>query len=564
MGNAKILEFNRPAEFYSRTAQKMTESSNYLGALSMMRHALEKDKDNAEYTMQMAEILTGLGKYEESNSLLFDLLLHSDDLRNECFFGMGCNFIGLNDFEKAQESFEKYMDEEPYGEFSEEVEDFLMLFDDAMEYEDQFLEDAQDREYQKLAQQGKHLLDNGDYQEAVNVLCKIDTNNPELLFARNNLALSYYCIKELDKAIEAAESVLSVDENNIHANCNMAIFLMEKGEKAQAEKYLNNAQSQPLEAQDDIFKVAITLCELKRHEEALQYLGNFLLTSPYDEKALFFAAIASYNLRRYTDAVKYLSDIAKLDPNDSIASYYVSHVKAVMKDETMFAELGYIYQVPPKEARNRMKYLNDCIKLPDHVFRDMWESDRKLEDVILWGLEYGDLFIKRAVAEIIGGFGGEKSERILRRYILRRNQPDEVKNDIFVILKRMEAAEPYVAYFNGGIVEVKVGMLDAEPESDYKKLFDLLVSKVKEHYSERMAGKAASLLKKYKDMGQGDKYIPETNEFAAAITFVTLYFSEMTHEPSTVAKIFNADVEKMSGMVMDIINALDKDGEEEE
>ncbi|MEA5002836.1 MAG: tetratricopeptide repeat protein [Christensenella sp.] len=562
MGKAKILEFNKPADFYSRTAQKMTESSNYLGALSMMRHALEKDKDNAEYTMQMAEILTGLGKYEESNSLLFDLLLHSDELRNECFFGMGCNFIGLNDFEKAQESFEKYMDEDPYGEFADEIEDFLMLFDDAMEYEDQLLEDAKEREYQKLAQEGKRLLDDGNYEQAVKVLRKIDTNNPELLFAKNNLALSYYCIKELDLAVDAAKSVLSIDKSNIHANCNMAIFLTEKGEMKKADEYLAAALRQPLEVQDDIFKAAITLCELKRHADALKYLTNFLSTSPYDEKALFFAGIASYNLKRYPDAVKYLTDITKLDPGDSVAAYYVSHVKAAMEDETLFEEVGYIYQVPPKEARNRMKYLNDCIKLPEQVFHGMWQNDKKLNDVILWGLEYGDLFIKRAVAEIVGGFGGEKAEHVLRRYILRRNQPDEVKNDIFVILKRMKAAEPYVAYFNGGVVEVKVGMADAEKGAGYKELFDLLVAKTKEHYSDNMAGKAAGLLKKYKEIGHGEAYIAEPNEFAAAITFVVLYFSEMTQEPSAVAKIYGADVDRMSGMVMDIINVIEADEEE--
>ncbi len=562
MEKAKILEFNKPADFYSRTAQKMTESSNYLGALSMMRRALEKDKDNAEYTMQMAEILTGLGKYEESNSLLFDLLLHGDALRNECFFGMGCNFIGLNDFEKAQESFEKYMDEDPYGEFAEEVEDFLMFFDDEMEYEDQFLEDAKEREYQKLAQEGKRLLDNGEYEQAVNVLRKIDTNNPELLFAKNNLALSYYCIKKPDQAIEAALSVLAVDKDNIHANCNMSIFLTEKGETEKAERYLSIALRQQLEAQDDIFKAAITLCELKRHEDALKYLTNYLAVSPYDEKALFFAGIASYNLGRYNDAIKYLTDITKLDPGDSIAAYYVSHAKAVMEDEALFIELGYIYQVPSKEARNRMKYLNDCIKLPEQVFYDMWEHDKKLGDVVLWGLEYGDLFIKRAVAEIVGGFGGEKAERVLRRYILRRDQPDEVKNDIFVILKRMKAVEPYVAYFNGGIVEVKVGMPDGDNKTGYRELFDLLVEKVKEHYSEKMAGQAAGLLKKYQELGRGEAYVAETKEFAAAITFVVLYFNEKTQEPSAVAKIYEADVDRMSIMVMDIINIIDADGEE--
>ena len=111
---------------------------------------------------------------------------------------------------------------------------------------------------------------------------------------------------------------------------------------------------------------------------------------------------------------------------------------------------------------------------------------------------------------------------------------------------------PYVAYFNNGIVEVNVGMADEHTDKDngYTTLFDLLVATVSNSYSEDLAGKAASLLQKFKKLGKADRYISETNEFAAALTFVTLYFSEMTQEPSKVAELFHADVERMSVMVM--------------
>lgn len=558
--NLKILNFDRPADFYFKSALKMMDGMNYLGALPMVRKALEKEPSNAEYMMKHAEILTELSKYEESNSVLFELLLKTNEARSDCYFGMGCNFIGLNDLDKAQESFEKYLSVAPEGEYCEDVEDFLALFCEMEEEEEYMLEDVSELEQQEFAQKGKQYLDNCEYEKAAEVLEKITTQDPEMLFAKNNLALSYYCLKKTEEAMEITRFVLEKEPNNVHANCNMAMFV-EKENHAEALRYMERAvKQQQANTQDDFYKIAITYCEIGEHEEALKYLSNILGTSPYDEKVLFCAAMASFNSKRYSEAVNHLSAILKMEPDDSIAAYYLKYVKDVMDQKQAHRTLGYVFQVPAQEAKERIQYLNNSMKLPEEEFRRLWEKDRKLRDVLLWGLEYGDTFIKRAVVEIIGGFGGERAEKIFRRYILQRNQPDEIKNEVFVALKRMKAIEPYVAYFNESIVEVKVGILDHVEEAKserFDKLLDLIVSVVSEEYTEQMAGKAVSLLQDFTENGNGSAYLAEIKEFAAAVAFATLYFNDMTAEPKKVAAIFGADVDRMSGIAMDIMNRED-------
>lgn len=557
--NLKILNFDRPADFYFKSALKMMDGMNYLGALPMVRKALEKEPANVEYMMKHAEILTELSKYEESNSVLFEILLKTDHVRSECYFGMGCNFIGLNDLEKAQESFEKYLSVAPEGEYSEDVEEFLALFCDIEEEDEYILEDVSELEQQELAQQGKKYLDNSEYQKAAEALEKITTQDPEMLFAKNNLALSYYCLKRTDEAIDITRYVLEKEPNNIHANCNMAMFLNQRSHE-EALRYIERAVKQQMPTQDDFYKIAITYCEIGEHAEALKYLSNILGTAPYDEKVLFCAAMASFNSGRYKEAINYLSDILKLEPEDSIAAYYLKYIKDVMDGKAACNELGYVFQVPPSEAKERIQYLNNKMKLPKEEFRGLWNTDRKLGDILLWGLEYGDSFIKRAVVEIISGFGDEKAEKVFRRYILRRNQPDEIKNEVFVALKRMKAAEPYVAYFNDSIVEVKVGILDRmedEGAEGFDKVFDLIVSVVSEEYSEQMAGKCVSLLQEFIEKGKGNAYWAETKEFAGAVTFSALYFNDIVVEPRKIAALFDADVDRMSGMAMDIMSTAD-------
>ena len=67
------------------------------------------------------------------------------------------------------------------------------------------MEDANNLKQQELAEEGKRHLDNCEYQKAVEVLEKIDTKDPDMLFAKNNLALSYYCMKKNDEAIRITQ-----------------------------------------------------------------------------------------------------------------------------------------------------------------------------------------------------------------------------------------------------------------------------------------------------------------------------------------------------------------------
>ena len=136
----------------------------------------------------------------------------------------------------------------------------------------------------------------------------------------------------------------------------------------------------------------------------------------------------------------------------------------MLEGKTFSDSLAYIYQVPFQEAKERIRYINECITRDKQDIVKLWQGNERFESMLTWGLEFGDLFIKRAVAEIISGFGDKKAEDKLRSYILNVDQPDDVKNEIFVFLKRMGAAEPYIAYIGGNIVEVKVGLAENREE----------------------------------------------------------------------------------------------------
>lgn len=456
MSDKKVLSFDRPADFYYQAAVRNLDGGRYISALPLIRQAIAKDPKNEEYLLTLAEIYTDIGKFDQSNAILFDLVEKNEDI-TECYYGLGCNFIGLNDLEKAAQSFEKYLDIDPYGEYRDDVVEFLGFIEEYGISDDDFLEDAMQRKGYDLAGEGKKSLDSGDFKRAIELLSSIEYKSDDMMFAKNNLALSHYCNKDTDEAIKIAKEVLKADKDNVHACCNLALFYADKGDYLHLTEYIGKIVHLKPQTPEDIYKIAITLCDLSQHETAVKFWNKYLMEKPYDEKGLFFAAIADYNCGNHNGAISKMGDIIKIDPNNSIAKYYCGYMK---ENGDTKDKIEYKMAVPEAEAKRRIKYIDDVLKEDEKSALRHWKEDIKFKDILIWGLEYGDIHLQRAMAGVIAGFKDESSEAILREYILKNDKPDAVKSDIFLMLKKMDAKEPYIASVGGNIVEVRVSMPD--------------------------------------------------------------------------------------------------------
>ena len=124
-----------------------------------------------------------------------------------------------------------------------------------------------------LAMKGKDLLDNGEYEKAIKLFRSLLDKDDSLVFVKNNLALAYYCNKELDLAIEISGEVLEEYPSNVHANCNMAIFCHEKEDEARMQEAVNKILRINHQGTRRRFhKICITFCELGMHQDAQRML----------------------------------------------------------------------------------------------------------------------------------------------------------------------------------------------------------------------------------------------------------------------------------------------------
>ena len=480
----KVVPFEQDGSFFNRKARKHIENNNYIHALSYYRKAVEKDPGNMEYSLDLAEVFSEMGYFHESNLILF-FILQKNPSRTDCYFAMGCNFLGLQEYGKAEHSLEKYLEQDEYGFYSEEAQNFLEVLQ-SQEFYLEFINDADpDRDKSmELASKGKDFLDKGDYKRAVRELEKAARQDSSLIFARNNLALAYFCTGKLNRAIEVSKDILNDDPFNIHANCNIALFLHEKGDNKASNRHMETVMSLNTEDPEEMYKIAVTLCEMGKHRKVNRLLKKLLQYKPYDTNVLHYMAVSYYNLKQFKDAFKYWDKVEKLNPNNTISSYYKHYVKGIMKNDREYSELPYHFQVPYDEIIRRVKTIHDLLKLPSSDLKSKWKNGDGLESLLRWGLNLNDVLIKKAILNVVASFRDDKAEQFLRTFVLQKSEGKEQVEEALALLKEMDAKEPYLAYMDDNFVEVSVnhGNITSSNEDMLLDIPDKAIKRLKQSY----------------------------------------------------------------------------------
>ncbi len=524
----KVLSFNQPAEFFVRKAEKHIDAGNFIEALQLYRQVLGMDPHNVEYLLGIAQIYSEMGLYAESNDVLLKIVRYGN-APTECLFALGCNYMGMKKYDLADEAFEQYLAVDPDGEYADEIDELFDILDEEDLIDDGGLQDVNRRMLIDEASEGKDYLDSGDYKAAVKHLENVVRRDPSMVSAMNNLALSYFFDGRKEKAVETAIRVLEAQPVNLHAICNLALFYSDLGSGARAAEQLEKLETLGDIEPEDIHKVALTYCELGSHEKAYRWFLKIVALQPYDIRILHFTGLAAYNCSLFAEAAGYFVRILKIDPKNSLASYYKAKAEDA-KVNGAVKKLEYVYQVQFSEIKRRIKYLNDCLKHKDGSFEKKWMEDAYFKSIILWGLHYGDEYIKKIALEIMCMFSDEEVEEEFRNFLLKSAETDEIKNDVFLYLKRMGAKEPYVAYIKGAIAEVRVGSvsedLKALPEP-YAEALDQFIRTARRRQDDAVITTGVELLvmvsKHRSDSGQ---WIRKPEAFAAALEYIAMHRAE--------------------------------------
>lgn len=556
----KIIPFDQSGEFFHRRGCKELDDNNFIEALSYYRRAVAKEPENIEFRLAMAEVFTEMSRFEESNRILL-LLTGGNEVYTECFFGMGCNFIGLQEYERALDSFKRYIELDPDGEYADEVYDILDMLEEQELFDEAFgrQPSEHERKVAHMVSECKTMLDNGDVERAVKCLEKVYRKNEHLHFVRTNLSLAYYCLHNYEKAIALCEGVLDEDENELNALCNLAIFYNETG-APRFDDMLNKIRKVQTEAPEELMCLALTFMRLDMYEEAYKRLKLLLRALPFEIKALHVMAACCYNMEQFDRAEKYWLRIRKIDPLCSVADYYLGEARSAQRGEKHTKQVLLHLQVPMDEVIRRINHLNELIQMDHESLRKRWESDEKFLSFLLWGLQMQEIGVKRAILAVIVSFGDDKAREALRNFLLLRDQPDETKREVFAMLKAMGAKEPYMAYMGQQIVEVRVSVLgsfDEELPEPYRRVIEICMQSMRDRHSANCMQKAMDMWEKYvRHQKKPLPVIRSAQVWAAALEY-TVCRAENEHVTKTqICYAYDISIARLNSTLAKLVSGL--------
>ena len=501
--SGKVIPFSQSATFYMKRGAKELEKNDLIAAVARYREAYERAPQDADIAIALAEILSQMQRFEESNRILFRLLADLDNPPAECHFGLACNYFGMQDYDRAADSLEDYLELEPDGEFAPDAEDFLDLIDDdeAM-FETTGLRGDDDYEDNAVTHYARSLLASGEVGYAVEELEHRHSQAPKSMKIREQLAVAYFVANRRDEAKKIAGEILTEDATNVLANSTLALAEIEEGNRTLALARLDIMLKKRALEPEELHSIAVLQLDLEQFAQAEKTLTQMMHAMPYDENVLHKVAYARFMQGDAEGAKAYYQKLLRIDPRDTIAKYYLNQCKhADGAGKRASAKWIIPYQVPFAEAFRRLNHLNRVLALPHDELNRAWADDAALRDLLVWAISLSDMRVKRSMLSLVFTFADVNAQHILRDFLLRTDQPDELKRAVFGMLKHLGAKEPYMAYLNGRWIKGRVSLLELDYKlpASYEGVMQVLMTYMLGNCREECATQAAKIFQRYVD-----------------------------------------------------------------
>jgi len=527
LGN--ILKFERGADFHYSKANKALDTGRFTDSLMDLRRSVEKEPENIEYRYALAELLSEMDLYEESNFHLYMIDRYQNDLEEDLIFSFGYNFYGLGELERSKLYFEKYMKKYPNGAYSRDVSDIYAYLCDELKTE----ADTGALEAYARTDEAKFCMDNGDYDEAIAILESLVFDPYESTYARNNLALAHFCKGDKKLAMDMIDQLLADTPGNVHATCNKVLLSEYKGNGDVPNEVLASVDALIPKNLDDQLKIAITFCEIGEHARAFKAYKSALEERPYDSELMFMAAAAAVNCGKISEARALLIDMQKVDAYDTIAQYYNKYIdKCIAKGEDCFIE--YNYQVPPMEIQKRFNMLNSILSGDQLEAERRWKEDMQFRALLLWAFTLRAEELSTAVFGIIARFGDAFAEEVMRKYLLGCDNSDNVKRRVLGMLDIIGAEQPYMVYLDGEIVRATLSRDRSRYNNGNMAVLNAIGILAEKLGSPMIRSSAESLLDNYIELFHQPPIMRNVNAWAAAIVFIA---ARGTVEQQVIAEI---------------------------
>ena len=451
----KVLSFERGAEFYFDLSFKHQQNGKLKSALRYIEKAVKIKPNDSLMQFSYAGLLAELGYIDLSSEVLLNIINNLDPDYEECYFGLGCNYLQIQKIKKSAYYFERYLKIAPFGEFVEEAESILEMLN-LIRVANNNLDDEELEKVYKVEEEGIRCLERREYEKAFKAFEEVVEKLPNALPAKNNLSLSYFYMGEVEKAIETAMVVIKCQPLNVHANCNLCIYYNKQGISNFVERQVRIIRKLKVDNEEYAYKVADTLGCLNRHKEAYSAYRRLLSYNGQNPQYIHYTAVAAYNCKKYPDALTLWNRLERSDPDNFLSEFYCKLVENIRNGIATHFSLPYNYQLPKEEIAARIKKIYHFISLPAEDCRTLLKYDADICKLLYFAITFDKYVLKKLIFNKIKTDNLYELEPLIRDYLLRTDIEKSIKLESVFMLNRLGAKEPYKVFLNGTVEEVTI------------------------------------------------------------------------------------------------------------
>ena len=545
-----VIAMQLDAAFFFERGVKYLERNQLKKALQAFRKTIEYEPNNPVNYCNLAGVLSELGDFEASNEALLHVLDKLDPEMTECQFYLANNYANMGQYEIAEEYVIQYLDKDPEGEFALDAEEMLDILMDEFGGGEAFAkweETRKERERTQAIEDGRHFLEEGQFEAAVQWLEGLTGRSPDDMAARNNLSLAYYYTGRYQEAIEAAEHVLRKDPDNIHGLCNLAVFTAHLGTPAALQAIVKRLRKVFPLHYDHAMKIGTTFGIIGEHDAAFEVFRKLVRLVDVPEPVLMHSIAASAaNSGRLAAARKWWNVLSQEPDMSEVALYYLEALKQAESIGSRTMRVSYQYDMPLQVKFAEMK------KRLSRGDIEAWRSDPLLRTSLYWGLRHGSDEMRRAVIRTLSVMADADAERALRSFLQRQDLSVPLQAAALYALQRMGARGRVELWSDNGEISVRMSdvpkdiILSVDPV--WLEIYNAAETWLCDRHKKRLTAEAKRVWSGFlrHAFGRNELVIGKPEIWTAALVYSVLKRNGVPVRQKDVAEEFKVSVSSVS------------------
>ena len=242
-----------------------------------------------------------------------------DSSISESWFWLAMNHGQLRQYKEACRYLRKYLEQEPEGDYSWQAEEILEYLRSDLP----MLSPRQRMMIDCLCTSGIDLVSQGRLQEAVKCFARASAIEPEMAAPKNNLALSWFYLGDMGKALELTWEILDSEPNNVFANCNLCTFYFILNDQLSLRRQVRVLDTLWSDDPDEMLKLGTTYGLLGLDRKALDAFRHLHGLGYRSFELLLLLGIAYFNCKYFSQAAKVFERVNALEPDNPYGIYRI-------------------------------------------------------------------------------------------------------------------------------------------------------------------------------------------------------------------------------------------------